>query len=73
MNISLIEPLGVSSEMIQRLSEPIINAGHIFTYYDTKTTDLEELKKRSENQDIIMIANNPYPCLLYTSPSPRDA
>ena len=35
--------------------------GHKFTYYNTKTTDITELIKRSKDQDIIMIANNPYP------------
>lgn len=35
--------------------------GHNFTYYKTKTTDINELIKRSKNQDIVMIANNPYP------------
>ncbi|MCD7835829.1 MAG: NAD(P)-binding domain-containing protein [Lachnospiraceae bacterium] len=61
MNISLLEPIGVSKEMIYELSVPIKKAGHKFTYYDSKTTDVEELKKRTENQDIVMIANNPYP------------
>ena len=35
--------------------------GHNFTYYNSKTTDINELIKRSKNQDIVMIANNPYP------------
>ena len=35
--------------------------GHTFTYYDTKTTDAEELKRRSEGCEVVMIANNPYP------------
>ncbi len=35
--------------------------GHNFTYYDNKTTDINELIKRSKNQDVVMIANNPYP------------
>lgn len=61
MKISLLEPLGVSGEMIKELAAPIIEAGHEFTYYDNKTTDVEELKKRSAGQDIVMIANNPYP------------
>lgn len=61
MNISLIEPLGVSKDMISELSAKMISAGHKFTYYDTKTTDISELQKRSEGQDIVMIANNPYP------------
>lgn len=35
--------------------------GYNFTYYNAKTTDINELIKRSKNQDIVMIANNPYP------------
>lgn len=61
MKISLLEPLGVPGEMIRELAQPILDAGHEFTYYDTKTTDPEELKKRSAGQDIVMIANNAYP------------
>lgn len=61
MNISLLEPLGVPESMIEELAKPIKDAGHSFTYYATKTTDVEELKARSAGQDIVMIANNKYP------------
>lgn len=61
MNISLLEPIGVPEEMINSLAEGLRKEGHIFTYYDTKTTDVEELKRRSAGQEIVMIANNPYP------------
>lgn len=61
MNVSLIEPLGVSRELIAELSGPIIEQGHNFTYYNDKTTDIDELKRRSAGQDIVMIANNKYP------------
>lgn len=61
MNIALLEPLGVPTEMIEELSGELKEAGHTFTYYETKTTDIEELKKRSAGQDVVMIANNPYP------------
>ena len=61
MNISLLEPIGVSKEVIQELAAGFINQGHSFTYYDTKTTEVEVLSERSKDQDIIMIANNPYP------------
>lgn len=61
MNISLLEPIGISQEMIDDLSKELKDAGHSFTYYDTKTTDVEELKRRSTGQDIVMIANTPYP------------
>lgn len=61
MKISLLEPLNVPVEEIERLSQTLKDMGNEFTYYDTKTTDVEELKRRSKGQDIIMIANNPYP------------
>lgn len=61
MKISLLEPIGVSEKVINELAAGFIRQGHEFVYYDTKTTDVEELKERSAKSDIIMIANNPYP------------
>ena len=61
MKISLLEPLGVSEELIRELSAPILARGHEFIYYPRKTTDAEELKKRSAGCEVVMIANNPYP------------
>lgn len=61
MKISLLEPIGVPERAIEELAAGLKEKGHEFVYYDTKTTDKEELKKRSAGCDIIMIANNPYP------------
>lgn len=61
MKIALLEPLGVKNELIEELSAPIKAQGHTFVYYDQKTTDPEELKKRSAGCEVVMIANNPYP------------
>ena len=61
MNISLIEPIGVSRAMIDELAAPIRAQGHSFTYYDTRTTDPGELIRRSMGCEVVMIANNPYP------------
>lgn len=61
MKISLLEPLNVSKEKIGDLSKNLVQAGHNFVYYDTKTTDTKELEQRSIDSDIVMIANNPYP------------
>lgn len=61
MKISLLESIGVSAEKIEDLSKKMKESGHDFTYYDTKACDVEELKRRSIGQDIIMIANSPYP------------
>lgn len=61
MKISLIEPLGVPENVIHELAGELIKAGHEFCYYDTKTTDKQELIERSKDSDVVMIANNPYP------------
>lgn len=61
MKISLLEPIGVPEKAIKELAAGLKEKGHEFVYYDTKTTDTEELKKRSAGCDIVMIANNPYP------------
>ena len=61
MKISLLEPIGISNDVLEELSQGLKDRGHEFTFYDTKTTDVEELKKRSAGCDIVMIANNPYP------------
>lgn len=61
MKIGLLEPLGVSRELIDELAGPVRAAGHTFVDYDQRTTDVEELKRRSENCDVVMIANTPYP------------
>jgi len=61
MKVKLLEPLNISNELIRELSEPIKKLGHEFVYYNEKTTDNDELIKRSKDADIVMIANNPYP------------
>jgi len=61
MKISLLEPIGVSKETIDELAADLIAKGHEFVYYDSKTTDVQELKDRTADSDIVMIANNPYP------------
>ena len=61
MIIKLLEPLGVPTSLIEELAAPLKEAGHEFVYYEEKTTDVAELSKRSEDADIVIIANNPYP------------
>lgn len=61
MKISLLEPLNVPKSFIEELAQPIKDLGHEFVYYDEKTTDVNELKERTGDSDIVMIANNPYP------------
>ena len=61
MKIALLEPLRVPEARINELAQPLIDAGHEFTYYPDKTTHPNELYERSKDADIVMIANNPYP------------
>lgn len=61
MKIALLEPLRVPEARIKELAQPLIDAGHEFTYYPDKTTHPNELYERSKDADIVMIANNLYP------------
>lgn len=61
MKVKLIEPLNISKGLIDEFSKPIKDMGHEFVYYDEKTTNKDELSRRSKDADIVMIANNPYP------------
>ncbi len=61
MIVKLLEPLVVKKDVIENLSSEIQKLGHEFVYYDTKTTDVNILKERAKDADILMIANNPLP------------
>lgn len=61
MRIVLAEPIGVSEELIKEYGEKLEALGHEFCFYDTLWADTEELKTRTANCDIVMIANHPYP------------
>ncbi len=54
MNIVILEPIGVNKEFFFDHLE-----GHTITYYDTKTTDENEMIKRAKDAEILIIANNP--------------
>ncbi len=61
MLVKLLEPLNVPNEQIEKYGQQIKDLGHGFVYYDEKTTDVQELAKRSQDADVVMIANNPFP------------
>jgi len=61
MTISLLEPLGIDAQLLESFANEMRDGGHRFTSYDTKASTAEELIKRSAGQEIIMIANTPYP------------
>jgi len=61
MKIAMLEPLSVSNDIIEKLSQGLKDKGHEFVAYDTVTNDVEELKRRAEGAEAIIIANNPLP------------
>lgn len=61
MKINLLENLRVEDSYIEKLAQKIKNAGHDFTYYKERTTDPDELLARSQDADIVIIGNTPYP------------
>lgn len=61
MKIALLEPLDVKVELVEQLAAPLLKDGHEFVYYPEKTTDPDELARRSADCDVVMLANNPYP------------
>ena len=46
MKIALLEPIGVSKEVIDELSAPITEKGHEFVYYDTKQQIRQNLQEK---------------------------
>lgn len=61
MNIVLMEPLGISKEMLDQLAETLTSQGHQFTAYDSFSLDPDELIARGRDADVLMIANHPLP------------
>jgi len=61
MNIALIEPLHISQDALSTLSRPLTEAGHCFTAWDQKAATPEEMAARVQGQDIVIIANTPFP------------
>ncbi|MGB4609012.1 MAG: NAD(P)-dependent oxidoreductase [Saccharofermentanales bacterium] len=61
MKIKLIEPLSISEELLLQYKEEIEKAGHEFVYYTDKAKTEDEFLERSEDAEILMIANTPLP------------
>lgn len=59
MKITVLEPLGVFEEEIRKIGKPVIDKGHELVIYNEKSSDIEELKNRVKDTDILVIANSP--------------
>ena len=61
MKVVLAEPLGISAEYLEKLADGLRKEGHEFIAYDSVEKDIEKLKDRCREADILLIANNPLP------------
>lgn len=59
MKIVVLEPLGISEEEIRAIAKPIIDKGHELTLYNEKSTEIEVLKERIRDMDVVVLANMP--------------
>lgn len=59
MKLVIIEPLGVAKEKLLSLTSQTLGNEIEIVYYDTRTTDPDELIKRGEDADIIAVSNLP--------------
>ena len=61
MKIALLEPLNVSEEMLREMAAPVLERGHELTVYDTKADSPQEVIRRAQGMDAVIIANTPFP------------
>ena len=61
MKIAVLEPLGISAAEMEAYAEDFRRNGHTVTLYPDRTADKAELMRRTGDNDIIVIANTPYP------------
>lgn len=59
MRIVMLEPLGVSQENIESLSAALTSQGHEFIACGSRVEDTQELIRRSEGADVLLLANLP--------------
>lgn len=59
MKLVIIEPLGVEQDRLLQMAEDALKDSVEIVYYNTKTTDTQELIERGKDAEIIVVANNP--------------
>ncbi|CUH96859.1 hypothetical protein P22_2970 [Propionispora sp. 2/2-37] len=60
MKISIVEPLGVAKEKIMQIAAEKLGSQAEVIYYDTAPAGTGEVVARSEDADIVVLANMPY-------------
>lgn len=61
MKIHVIEPLAISQEKIEKISELFKTKGHEILFFEERNTDPVETVNRASGADIVVIANQPFP------------
>lgn len=59
MKIVLLEPLAISKKVLKELASNLLDKGHEFIAYDQVEKNVETLKERVKDAEILIIANNP--------------
>ena len=59
MKLVIIEPLGVEKERLLSMAEEALKGRAEIIYYDTRTTDTQELIRRGQDADVIVVSNLP--------------
>lgn len=59
MKITVLEPLGVSKIQLEEIAKSLTEKGHELEIFEQQATDIEELKKRVDSTNILIIANSP--------------
>ncbi|WP_278402188.1 2-hydroxyacid dehydrogenase [Megamonas rupellensis] len=59
MKIAIIEPLGIDEKAVEKLKQDFLPEDIELVYYNSTSQDDEEKIKRSEDADIVMLANMP--------------
>lgn len=61
MKITLLEPLGIASEVLEHITKKIREAGHEFISYSDRVEDKHILIERTADSDAVILTNLPYP------------
>lgn len=59
MKLVIIEPLGVEKEKLLSMAEETLKGRAEIVYYDTRITDTQELIRRGQDADMIVVSNLP--------------
>ncbi len=59
MKIVMLEPIGISENVLKKYKKKLENLGHEFEYYDNRAEEESEIIKRAQEAEIIIITNLP--------------